>query len=129
MYINSFQYNLTERDIQDQAEFLQEFHAKYAEYFHSKTKDVSLQALEYMKGQLLIGARRNMAKMAIQLSTFNEQSLSHFISNSPWNEVGLQSAIRVTAPCVVGTAGRRAILLDESAIAKQGNTSVGVARA
>ncbi len=128
MYTNYFEYNLSTRDIQEQAEFLQEFHAQYAQYFQTKTKDVSWQAQEYLKGQLLTEARRNMNKMTTQVSDVNEQSLAHFISNSPWNEKGLLAAIRKESSQGIGTTGRRAILLDESAIAKQGDKSVGVAR-
>lgn len=128
MYTNCFEYNLSTRDIQAQAEFLQEFHARYAQHFHSKTKDVSLQAHEYLKGQLLTEQRRNMTKMARQTSDVNEQSLSHFVSKSPWDDEKLLTDIRKEAPQLVGTAGRRALLVDESSFAKQGDKSVGVAR-
>ncbi len=55
----NFSYELSEADIQDQAEALVEFHAQYAPYFRTKTRDSAAQALGYLQGQLLLKGKRN----------------------------------------------------------------------
>ena len=122
----SFNYELTVEEIQSQAKALVEFHSKYTAYFQTKTRDNSSQALEYLKGQLLLKSKRNMSQMAIEVTEINEQALSHFTSNSPWDEVGLTVQIGQDAVELIGQGG--ALILDESGCPKQGNKSVGVAR-
>ena len=84
-----FNYELTVEGIQWQAEALVKFHGKYTAYFQTKTRDNSGQALEYLKGQLLLKSKRNMSQMATEVTDINEQALSHFTSNSPWDDAGL----------------------------------------
>ena len=67
-----------------------------------------------------------MSQMAIQVTEIDEQALSHFASNSPWNDVPLSAQIDRDAVKLIGEDG--ALLLDESGFAKQGDKSVGVAR-
>jgi SRSO17 transposase len=52
--------------------------------------------------------------------------LSHFTSNSPWNDVHLTEQIGQDAVALIGPEG--ALILDESGCPKQGDKSVGVAR-
>ena len=122
----SFNYELTAEDIQSQAESLVEFHSKYRVYFQTKTRDNSVQALEYLKGQLLLKSKRNMSQMAIEVTDINEQALSHFTSNSPWDDDHLTEQIGQDAVALIGSEG--ALILDESGCPKQGDKSVGVAR-
>ena len=121
-----FNYELSVEDIQSQAEALVEFHSKYRAYFQTKTRDNSSQALEYLKGQLLLKRNRNMSQMAIEVTDINEQALSHFTSNSPWDDVRLTVQIGQDAVMLIGPGG--ALILDESGWPKQGDKSVGVAR-
>jgi SRSO17 transposase len=122
----NFSYELSAADIQGQAEALVEFQAHYAPYFRTKTRDSAAQALEYLKGQLLLKGKRNMSQMVLEVSESNEQALSHFISNSPWDDAHLTRQIGQEAVAWLGQAG--ALLLDESGCPKQGDKSVGVAR-
>lgn len=122
----NFNYELTEADIQGQAEALVEFHAQYGAYFRTQTRDSAGQALEYLKGQLLLKGKRNMSQMALEVSEINEQALSHFISNSPWDDGALSAEIGQGAVGLIGPGG--ALILDESGCPKQGDQSVGVAR-
>lgn len=62
----SFNYELSVEAIQAQAEALVEFHQQYEVYFQTKTRDNSAQALEYLKGQLLLKSKRNMSHMATE---------------------------------------------------------------
>jgi len=122
-------YRLSVSDIEDQAYVLEEFHGRYQSYFRTRTREVSSHALEYLKGQLLCPSRRNMNKIADKVSTHNEQALSHFISNSPWEDETLTMAICDDAVALLDTGeDEKALILDESGVAKQGNQSVGVER-
>ena len=122
----SFNYELTVEDIRAQAEALVEFHGKYASFFQTKTRDNASLALEYLKGQLLLKGKRNMSQMATEITDSNEQALSHFMSNSPWDDGRLTIQIGQDAVALIGPAG--ALILDESGNPKQGDKSVGVAR-
>lgn len=119
-------YELTAADIEKQAEALLDFHANYDEYFRTKTRSSAEQALEYLKGQLMLKGKINMSQMAIQVTKIDEQALSHFVSNSPWDDEPLTGQIGRDAVKLIGENG--ALLLDESGFAKQGDKSVGVAR-
>jgi SRSO17 transposase len=122
----NFSYELSAADIQEQAEALVEFHTNYAPYFRTQTRDSAAQALEYLKGQLLLKSKRNMSQMALEVTEINEQALSHFISNSPWHDGALTTEIGQGAVELIGPGG--ALILDESGCPKQGDKSVGVAR-
>jgi len=122
-------YSLTAEDIRRQSEKLLEFHRRFADFFRTSTRKVASHALEYMKGQLLLESRRNMNQMSIKVVEKDNQALSHFISNSPWNDELLIESVAENAVnllCQSGTQG--ALILDESGIPKQGEKSVGVAR-
>ena len=126
-------YELNIRDIQEHVNTLAQFHGKYRDFFDTSTRCVADHSLDYMKGQLLLDSRRNMSCMAIHIADKDEQSLSHFISNSPWRDEPLIEAIgRDAAQLLSGGGGypqgAGALILDESGIPKQGNESVGVAR-
>jgi SRSO17 transposase len=67
--------------------------------------------------------------MSTEISESNEQSLSHFISNSPWDDEALREVIAKDAVDLLskdGTTG--CLIIDESGIPKQGRDSVGVSR-
>ena len=66
-----------------------------------------------------------MSKMAIYCcKCSNNQSLSHFISNSTWSPTDLLKSVRTKAIEIIGEDG--VIILDESGMKKSGNCSVGV---
>ena len=68
-----------------------------------------------------------MSKMAIYCcKCSNNQSLSHFISNSTWSSADLLKSVRTKAIEIVGEDG--VLILDESSIKKSGNSSVGASR-
>lgn len=125
-----FDSQLTPEDLHTHAESLVEFHAEFAQHFRTQTREVSAQALAYLQGQLLGAPRRNMNQMAIHVVPVTEQSLSHFVSTSPWEEEPLIEAIGSKAVSLLDSPGEEpgALILDESGIPKQGTHSVGVAR-
>jgi hypothetical protein len=124
-------YNLRVSDIEAHADALLEFHADFADFFRSATRNVAPHALDNLQGQLVCEARRNMSQMSSQVVERNPQALSNFISTSPWEDAPLleaigQHAARLLSAFATGTAP--ALILDESGIAKQGKASVGVTR-
>ena len=58
----------------------------------------------------------------------DEQSLQHFISNSPWDDCELQDQIAFEADVLLGGHEYSCLLIDESGFQKKGKKSVGVAR-
>lgn len=122
-------YELNAKDIQQHTDTVVKFHGKFANFFRTATRNVAPHALDYLKGQLLLESRRNMSRMSVEVVNEDEQSLSHFISNSPWEDEPLIEAIGEHAVKLLSQGGvSGALILDESGTPKQGTESVGVAR-
>ena len=101
-----FCYELSVKDIQQHANSLVQFHGNYRGFFDTSTRSVADHSLDYLKGQLLLDSRRNMSCMAIHIADKDEQSLSHFISKSPWRDDPLIEAIgRDAAQLLSGGSG------------------------
>ena len=59
-------------------------------YLKTKTRSAVSVCIDYIHGLILLPKRKNMSKMAIYCcKCSNNQSLSHFISNSPWPSTNL----------------------------------------
>lgn len=69
-----------------------------------------------------------MERMAEVVPDSDEQSLQHFLSNSPWDERGVMDQVAGDVNTVLGHSDESALYIDESAFKKQGKKSVGVAR-
>ncbi len=81
----------------------------------------------YMRGLLLPGERKSIEPLAERVCPADVQQLHHFISTSPWPTGPLQEVLFEKADRLVG--GREAaLLIDDTALVKQGMHSVGVAR-
>ncbi len=81
----------------------------------------------YLKGLLLPGQRKSIEPLAERVCPGDVQQLHHFISASPWPTEPLQEVLLEKADRLVG--GREAVLLiDDTALVRQGTHSVGVAR-
>ena len=93
-------------------------------YFQTKTRSAVSACIDYLNGLILLPCRQNMRKMAIYCcKCSSNQSLSHFLSNSPWSSAYLLKSIRTKA---IGKDD--ALILDESDIKKSSNRSVGASR-
>ena len=66
--------------------------------------------------------------MAEQVPESDEQSLQHFLSNSPWDENAVMDHVAQDTNGLLGGYPDSALIIDESSIKKQGKKSVGVAR-
>lgn len=81
----------------------------------------------YLKGLILPGERESIEPMAARVAPDDVQQLHHFLSTSPWPTTPLEDELVRQADRLVG--GPEAVLVvDDTALVKQGKHSVGVAR-
>jgi SRSO17 transposase len=81
----------------------------------------------YLKGLILPGERKSVEPMAARVAPGDTQQLHHFVSTSPWPMAPLEDELVKTANRLVG--GPSAVLVvDDTALVKQGRHSVGVKR-
>ena len=81
----------------------------------------------YLKGLLLPGERKSVEPMAARVVPGDIQQLHHFVSTSPWETAPLEDELVKAADRLVG--GPDAVLVvDDTALVKQGKHSVGVKR-
>jgi SRSO17 transposase len=81
----------------------------------------------YLKGLILPGERKSVEPMAARVAPGDTQQLHHFVSTSPWATAPLEDELVKTADRLVG--GPDAVLvIDDTALVKQGKHSVGVKR-
>jgi SRSO17 transposase len=81
----------------------------------------------YLRGLLLPGERKSVEPMAARVAPGHVQQLHHFVSASPWPYARLERVLAEQADRLVG--GPQAVLVvDDTALVKQGRHSVGVQR-
>jgi SRSO17 transposase len=81
----------------------------------------------YLKGLILPGERKSIEPMAARVAPGDLQQLHHFVSTSPWATAPLEEELVHAADRLVG--GPEAVLvIDDTALVKQGRHSVGVKR-
>jgi SRSO17 transposase len=81
----------------------------------------------YLKGLILPGERKSVGPMAARVAPSDTQQLHHFVSTSPWATAPLEEGLVEAADRLVG--GPDAVLVvDDTALVKQGRHSVGVKR-
>jgi len=81
----------------------------------------------YVKGLILPGERKSVEPMAARVAPADIQQLHHFVSTSPWATAPLEDELVRAAGRMVG--GPDAVLVvDDTALVKQGRRSVGVKR-
>jgi SRSO17 transposase len=81
----------------------------------------------YLRGLLGPGARKSAEPLAARVAPADVQQLHHFVSASTWPTESLEAVLAAKADELVG--GPDAVLvIDDTALPKQGRHSVGVAR-
>ena len=81
----------------------------------------------YLKGLILPGERKSVEPMAARVAPGDLQQLHHVVSTSPWATAPLEDELAKAADRLVG--GPEAVLvIDDTALVKQGRHSVGVKR-
>src|SRR3712207_4156021 len=81
----------------------------------------------YLKGLILPGERKSIEPMASRVAPADTQQLHHFVSTSPWPTAALEEELVRTADRLVGGADA-VLVVDDTALVKQGRHSVGVKR-
>jgi len=84
-------------------------------------------AFQYLCG-LIQSERRNMERMEEAVVDVDYEELQHFISGSSWDSRAVMDRVAQEVDRLVGGTGQTALILDETAMAKKGRASVGVAR-
>ncbi|WP_461397774.1 IS701 family transposase [Flavitalea sp.] len=98
--------------------------------FKTLTRNVSFNALIYLKG-LLLCRRRNCQMMAEELQQSNSQNLHHFITASRWNCERVMDVVTVSFAQQLNTlnlADDTCLIIDESGNPKKGKHSAAVKR-
>jgi SRSO17 transposase len=121
-------FNLQKKDLYLAATILNWIHMQYAFHFSSKTRNAIEQSRQYVQGILLGKGRGNMCRYARSIPDCDNQTLHHFISESPWDERTVIDHIQNDITKLMGDSVDGSIHIDESGFPKQGNNSVGVKR-
>lgn len=80
----------------------------------------------YLRGLLLPGERKSIEPLASRVAPGHEQELRHFVSESPWEAEPIEQVLWDKADTMLG--GQDAFLIiDDTALPKKGDESVGVA--
>src|SRR5215207_7407665 len=81
----------------------------------------------YLRGLLGPGERKSLQPMAARLGLPGHDQLQHFIASPAWDDGPLWRVLSERADRLVGGPGA-ALVIDDTALPKQGALSVGVAR-
>ena len=90
------------------------------------TKKRRLWAPMYLRGLLLPGERKSIEPMASRVAPGHDQELRHFVSESPWVAEPVEQVLWQKADTILG-ADDAVVIIDDTAIPKKGDESVGVA--
>ncbi len=117
---------LTTQDIKGCSKELTKFYTDFKHLFI--TKSAMKWGLKYLQGLLLCRKRHNISESSQTVAGGNNQSMHHFISNSPWHDEPIIAQIQKKVNEYIGDSKDGALILDETGFAKKGSESVGVAR-
>jgi len=81
----------------------------------------------YLQGLILPGERKGVEPMAARVAPADTRQLHHFVSTSPWATAPLEDELVKAADRLVGGPDA-ALVVDDTALVKQGRHSVGVKR-
>jgi SRSO17 transposase len=79
----------------------------------------------YLTGLMLDGRRKSVEPMAARLNESNDQSLQHFLANTPWDPVPVRARLARKMHKAIGPA---AWVVDDTGFTKDGRLSPCVAR-
>lgn len=123
-------FALKSQDVSKQKLSLVDFHQRFSNFFQTRTRSMAATALTYLKGLLLVSTEKTMAEMERKVEAADRQQLGYFISNSPWDTEPLVKEIQKSVVSTLNPTGDKsvALIIDESAMKKNGHDSVGVKR-
>jgi SRSO17 transposase/predicted Fe-S protein YdhL (DUF1289 family) len=100
----------------------------FADLFRTRGDSGVHHASTYIKGLLSRMPGKNMERMADVIPEAKQQDLQQFVSDSPWEVSPVWDEIASRANARLGNHRDSMLVIDESAFAKQGKSSAGVAR-
>jgi SRSO17 transposase len=106
---------------------LHQFAERFAAHFQRRTRSVLERSQQYLHG-LMQAHRKNMERMEEVVPDCDYQALHHFVSQSEWEARAVLDQVAAEVDRHLGGTEDSCLLLDESAFAKKGEKSVGVAR-
>jgi SRSO17 transposase len=122
-------WGLNSEAVAELGNHLHRFWKRFTDKFKTKTRNVAVHALFYMKGLLLMEKNRNYANLSRRVvdPIDDGQKIQHFMSDSPWSS---EAVIKQVQEEIKETAGLEQgyLLLDESADEKAGDKSAGAGR-
>jgi SRSO17 transposase len=91
-----------------------------------RTKKRRLWGPVYLRGLLMPGERKSIEPIAARVAPGHDQELRHFVSESPWEAEPVERVLWQKADTMLGGA-KAVLIIDDTAIPKKGDESVGVA--
>lgn len=105
------------------------FMNNYLQHFWSYRRDVSGKARQYLSGLMQAGPRKkNMDRMAEIVPDCDSRNLQQFLTHSKWSAREVMDHVARDVSEALGDEREACLVIDESGFAKQGRSSVGVAR-
>ena len=104
------------------------FAGRFADLFRTRGDSGERHAKTYLRGLLSKEPAKNMERISEVIEGTSWQNLQQFISDSKWDERAVWDRTAQCANARPGGHRDSMLLIDESAQAKQGKSSVGVAR-
>src|SRR3954468_14591351 len=122
---------MTPDDVRAAAGRLVDFHERFAPLFgRDQAQD---HAYDYLKGLMVCPDRKSVEPIALLVGHGDVSGLQKFINSAPWQFDDVEAEVQSLfadelAPSAAGTLTGVVGVIDESAFAKQGVHSAGVAR-
>lgn len=120
-------FSLSAKDIHESFDIVNNIHDGYTFHFITKTRNMIKQSYQYIQGKLLAKGKSNMCNYAKDVPDCNNQSLQHFVSNSPWKHRPVINHIQRDVTATIGDKNNGSLHVDECCFPKQGKDSAGAA--
>src|SRR3954469_12659160 len=122
---------MTPDDVRAAAEQLVQFHERFAPLFGKE--QAQDHAYDYVRGLMVCPDRKSIEPIALLVGHGDVSGLQKFVNSAPWGYDDVQAELQAVfadelAPSAVGSPAGVVGVIDESAFAKQGVHSAGVAR-
>ena len=105
------------------------FVKSFSHHFRSYRHDVTDKARQYASGLMQAAhSKKNMDRMEEVVPGAKSRNLQQFLTHSKWNARNVIDQVSQEADHLLGDIQLTGLLIDESAFAKQGKMSAGVAR-
>lgn len=105
-----------------------DFWEAYRPCFRTRTRDTSVQAYRFLRGQLTMDDQRNYANIDRRLAGGDGQGLQQFMTDSPWSGANVFCQIQADIQAEPLLQHGGLLILDECADEKAGPHSAGASR-